>query len=789
MFPSNLLRIVCLAALAATSVWAECPLPTTETLQELVTLAREDRFVNSPNQRVRSRGKIVEVIASSLLKKSESYGLTSFNPVDETDIKWMCGAIREPVVNADRLTANPNQGFDPSLPFKIVDGHFKQSGKTINFFGAFKFTVFPSDSSIESWQDQLGMNLFGGTSGPKWTLPKQHVVVTEYPNLLSQPYGANELLYSAHKLADWMRHAFPDLKREGFGFLHYNIESQHSKDIHAKTIETVMRDLRERHSLPTLLISVANEPAYAGSTGNESDDGAPGATELAWRKWLESDAKTIDEINHRWRPRKPFKHFKQIHVPSYVRAGDASDGETVEIPHAVEKLPEFYDWSRFNNDRLADFLLDLHRQMKTQYPNALYHTKWLSSYPVNSASVAVGLNPVKVMKSMDIVDCDSWILYGGTNVDFAVRWQSALLCQTMMRSLHPKKPLMNSENHFQSNPAKFTDSSSPNATQPGAYFRSTFWLEAIFGLQASFQWTFDFKPFLAENPNSLLNGSAEFDRAEILDAVHQTRMEFAQFRNEINSFQDQTANVAVVLSHASLTREAGLVAKHYGNGNSANRGQVDDNGYFGLSNVADPTTPNCSRVEGHPTHLSAFCDTMFALMQMGKPVDVLMEGTDQDFSAYRAVILPHARYLEGGLVLKLRRAEASGTRIFVMGEAPQFDPYGRLSKATFTKVHQLTLSAGERGAHDHLSKWLKQEKLLPGLVVTDEAGAIPYGIVWRVVERDDQKLVYVMNLTKKSQTVRLSVGGAGLDVIAGTRMKDRFDLRPLEMRLLSVVAQ
>jgi hypothetical protein len=726
--------------------------------QRLVTIAKQAATQSrSRVQRTAVRGKIIARIADELRAKIAAR--EPLNSVDRDDIDWMSTAVREQPPAAESLTADPRQGFDPGKPIQIRNGRLEQQGQPI-----FLFNVMNLDAP---WKSEMGVNLASETFGPFWTLPGpdfDRLRATEFRKpFLENRQVVHETLYAAHRLPKWLRDAYPDLNRCGLGWLGYNIESPAAGRAHQATIQAVLGNAKAKHPFPTLLCCLANEPTYSGRD--------PDTTDAAWRRWLSDHHGSIGALNKRWRTR--YRSFNDVAVPDYITSGRPVGANDVQLPTRGGDLPAFYDWTRFNDERLAGFLLKLREEMNRACPGALYHVKWLSDYPTFSRSVARATNPVPIARAMDLLDSDTWTLYGGPDPDFALSWQRPLLTQTILRSLYPHKPQMNSENHLVSAPRN-EDPSSTRHTQPWSFFRLALWLQAVHNLQASQIWAWDFGTE-GEKRNQDA-GTDLLHRAQGLDALAQAIFEFAGLRREVAELQQQKAEIAVVFSHASFAREAGAIAEAV----------PPTNPQFGNAQVAS----NGDRLPGQATHLSTFCDVMYALMHFGRPVDVVLEESEQDTSHYRAIIVPNAEWIESGLAAKLVKSAANGASLIAVGQKPQFDPYGQrdnaLSPARFEEV---PVPKNTRGAHQFLREWLVRKDLMPQFVPVDSAGQIPYALMWRVIPQSAGHLVFLANLGREAQRVSLKPENRLIDAIDGRPAAPELTLPSLDVRLVRMPSQ
>ncbi len=768
--------------------------------------------------RISIRGRIIENVSDLLLTKCQSG--TGLSNVEIEDIGWMERALNQDLPNAHRLKAPLNDGYNVKLPIEIKNGHLTQEGKQIHFFGSFRFEL-DSDNPIESdgWRKELGMNIVGGAFGPRWSIPRNDWKYrsSTTAHLIEEDYGVRDVVYSSHLLPKWIfgvcanlpngkasqgssKMCLPnDMRYQGYGFLPINISSELTKRANSITISNVLKDYK-RHHFSSLLIDIANEPHYTGA--------APAVTVVGWQKFLTGTAKTKDELdakllelNARWKTH--FGSISEITIPCYIVTGAVTHDDRwtppltrktagtggcnigkITLPTDPSLLPQFYDWVQFNNARLTEYFVGLKAEMKAVYPEALYHLKVDTIYPTNPEGIALGIDPVMLANHLDLLNPDTWTFFGGVDKDFAVVWQPGLFAQTMWKSLAPEKPLINSESHYQAmcNPLDANCSGTPQNygpsqfdSQPWNYLRTAKFLQVINGLEYDFMWQWDGQKEQSK-AEQWKSASSDLDRAQQTDSVVQAHFEFSQYKNEIRAFQDQRPEIAIVLSQASLTREAGRVV------NEALKLKI-------LGNIADPGQPNCTRLPGESTHLSVLCNISYALMQMGTSPAILMEGANQqDALKYKAIIVPNAQYLSADMAEKLQKAASHGVKILVVGAPPTFDPYGRLVRgyaflAHLENLEDLSQVDSERHAHAFFQGWLAKQQLLSPVVVRDSSGQIPYGIYFRVVPQGTENLVFVANLTPEKKSFR--VGSEELiDVLSGKPIGNVIHLGSLGLHFL-----
>jgi hypothetical protein len=156
-----------------------------------------------------------------------------------------------------------------------------------------------------------------------------------------------------------------------------------------------------------------------------------------------------------------------------------------EVPIPGLAQPEFYDYSRFNEERFAAWHQWMGKVIHSLAPQALVHAKIQLEGAVLSRwyhKSSWGVDPELFGESMDLNGNDDIILEPEAGTDWALAWQLQNLGYDIQRSL-AAKPIFNSENHP-------TLDGYTGYVQP-EHFRTALWQGAIHGQGATTIWVWE----------------------------------------------------------------------------------------------------------------------------------------------------------------------------------------------------------------------------------------------------------------------------------------------------------
>ncbi|MDZ8117066.1 alpha-amylase family protein [Pontiella agarivorans] len=460
---------------------------------------------------------------------------------------------------------------------------------------------------------------------------------------------------------------------------------------------------------------LANEPNFATREGGwKAENGVSAHTMAKYKTFLEG------------RYTNDIAYLNSTYGTSYTDFDAARDGMILPIPLALQGSPVWYDWCRFNMDRINDYFEFLKAGTKTHDPgNAPATIKVLGRQFLSERDE--GIDVEYLAKLMDVQGADNKVVpLGMSNLNFkesmswtnryGMKWTTQSTTLDFMRSVSPGKAFYDSEWHGLST-GRWRDFS----MDPG-YVRAAIWMAATHGMRAMQAWYWP-----RDDDGSLRKGDANAMLGSIvtlpaaLDAYGRT-------------FKELNAHAEAVVSLIPETRN--YMIYH------CDEAAIQDEDYLQeLEYVYE------------------------ALKLLNVPVGFVTPSTFSNVTAStHTIIMPPAQFVADDSLAHLQAFEAAGGNIIqVDGPSPSFakDEHGKARGSSGLSLYANVAYSSDTytmaaALEDALSD-LKPE--LPiDISVTDSGGATAYGVLamQSMDPATGNSTVTLINLSKESRTVTLS---------------------------------
>lgn len=388
-----------------------------------------------------------------------------------------------------------------------------------------------------------------------------------------------------------------------------------------------------------------------------------------------------------------------------------ADFASVPIPgNGDYGAPQFYDYCIFNQERFAgwhQWMADVIHEMA---PNVPVHAKVMAWTLANRHHVAHGIDAER-FSDFSQINGNDCIIWGRAGGGWALGWHGQNMQYDLQRSMG-RKPIFNSENHLT------LDGST--CYLPGEHFRTALWQGAIHGQGATTIWVWERttdKDHPAYASTIPFYGNV-MDRPGCAEQVGRTCLDLNRFADEVTALQNAKSPVALVFSMASLIHS--------------------------------------------PRYADALGRAYTALNFCGVNVDFISErqlaaGKGRD---YRLIVLPEVTHLPKAAFDALVGVGAD-TRLVVIGEGPQRDPYGRAfdeAQARFVR-DQCPLPGDadvEKTMWPLFMDLLESADALPEVRVVDARTGEPvWGVEWLAGEIDGRTIVNIVDLLSRPVNVKL----------------------------------
>ncbi len=305
-------------------------------------------------------------------------------------------------------------------------------------------------------------------------------------------------------------------------------------------------------------------------------------------------------------------------------------------------------------------------------------------------------------------DCSMW---PGGGPDWAIQWGTQNMTYDLQRSLN-RKPIFNSENHLTPDGSSYY--------VPPEHFRTALWQGAVHGQGATTIWVWE---RMADPSASWYASTTCFygnvmDRPGCAEAVGRTCLDLNRFAQQVTALEIAKAPVAILYSTASMAR--------------------------------------------NPKHSDIMGRVYSALNFLGVKVDFISERqvAEGKGAQYKLIVLPEATHLPNEAFHAIATLSSS-TRIAVVGEGPQKDPYGNSLMADLIAKKTVIFEAEDgKKMWPRFRTLLQQLGALPEVMVVDAGTGKPaWGIEWLPAQVNGCTVVNLVNFTAKPVEIKIIRSG------------------------------
>lgn len=294
---------------------------------------------------------------------------------------------------------------------------------------------------------------------------------------------------------DWVKEREPQVEMGRSLFTGFDIDNPLMRDVWGTILHRTAEVMRGRRTIQLGYI-FSNEPHWFSESPHwtaqfREMNEISTYTRDGFRRWLdEKYAGNIAALNANW-------------GTSFASFGTVEIG--IPIPSTERGTPRWFDWSRYNMDRVIDWFTHLQTELHSVDPDADTHIKIMPHmFTHNARSHGIDIEQLTELTTMIGDDAQaSPVVPQRGNRDtswtehYAYYWHELALGYDFLESVSPDKIHVNSESHFLSASWFRQLDMSP------AYVRNVYWLATLLGMDANMGW------FWARDPD----GSPE-DRLE-----------------------------------------------------------------------------------------------------------------------------------------------------------------------------------------------------------------------------------------------------------------------------------
>ncbi len=529
----------------------------------------------------------------------------------------------------------------------------------------------------------------------------------------------------------WARKAYPEIEVGHRHFTAYDIDHPGTRQVWQALLRDAVPQFAGKKVTQAGYL-LANEPHWFSATGEWDTGPVSDFTMAKFRRWLAERHGSVDALNALWGTE--FTAFEDVTL-------------VVPVDSKLRGTPVWYDWCRFNMQRVTDWFSFLKSEVRSYDANAKVHIKLIPGHFAKGLR-SHGLDFETLVGLQDIIGCDAKITNAPTRMDkdswndrYACNWRDLSMAYDFFKSVSPEKLFYDSEFHGLST-VHWRD---PNMT--AEYVRCIYWLAHLHGLGMNDTWYWS-RDGNGSPKRQCIDGfhGSTLTQPLVLDAFGRTMKELNAFAPEMVALATQPKRVRLFYSETAAIQD----------------GQYMDRIY----------------------------ESYKALYHRGLPLGfvtgrMLSDATEEMLNEWTTVIVTEADHVTVEELAALSKYVSQGGSVVVSGESSlKSDEYGR--------PHATGLATG--GGHVHHIERMDDgslESLLAvvappvGLKETNATGKS--GCVWRTCPWQDGHLLLVLNLGKSNAHLETTLAPTSCrDLLTDSPHPSAFDLRPFGVKLLHV---
>ncbi len=522
-------------------------------------------------------------------------------------------------------------------------------------------------------------------------------------------------LFFGHRgLPKWLEEKYPELKNGATHYLYYDIDNPKTVEFVKGMIAGSVPEVAGTRAVKMGYL-LANEPHWHTAKGDWALVHPSSFTMAKFRRYLRRVYRTIDRLNAAWRSQ--FRDFDSVSLE-------------VPIDPKLRGTPPYYDWCRFNMERVTDWFRMMKTEIRRYDPHGLVHIKLIPGQ-FRGATRSHGLDFEALSDLEDILGCDAKALtdsgtgskrYLGELAEWGKRyrayWQDMVMIYDFLKSLYPDKLVYDSELHiFETNHWRDLNMD-PN------YIRMILWLGHVRGLGANKAWCWLRNASKWRNNGTMFMGS-NMVQPKVMDA-------YGRAMKELNACSEEVVKLA---------RERRVVRFFYSEASA-----INDATYM----------PRINRCYEVPVHRGWFCgwETARSLQRKGvekvaRECVLILPQVRYATSADRQAVLAFIR--AGGKVVALGsdnlKLDEHAMPVNDLPDLAQFD------NVTFLPEWQ------EEPVARVLEQVLSELKLL-GTCRVKEKNTLGVPVcIWQETSLNGQRILFIANPGKVPATVTVSLRG------------------------------
>lgn len=339
-----------------------------------------------------------------------------------------------------------------------------------------------------------------------------------------------------NEIAGFIKNDYPDIQDGRSEFTGFDIDHPVAREMHAALFKGIVPAFKGKVQ-NRLGYMLTNEPHW-NTVGTWSIVDISARTKAKFADWLKNKHNnSLNDMNSLW-------------GSSHSSFQNAANSIQTPIPSNLRGNPKWFDFLRFNQNRVTNWFKFLVDEIKKHDPDAKTHIKLISGQ-FSGSSRHHGLDFEMLTYITDIhgndADMKNSVLWGNNDWQdkYTVEWFNAVLIYDFMHSIRPNSINYNSEGHF------LTTSGFADMFLEPSYATATRWLSTMHGLDANRSWV-----WLRDNDGSIKDpqfkhGGTVAQQPGVLNAVYKSLMDINSYAEEVSLLQELKAPIRLFYSETS----------------------------------------------------------------------------------------------------------------------------------------------------------------------------------------------------------------------------------------------
>ncbi|MDO6738724.1 beta-galactosidase [Wenyingzhuangia sp. 2_MG-2023] len=537
----------------------------------------------------------------------------------------------------------------------------------------------------------------------------------------------------------------PGFKMREDTFTAYDIDNPGAREMQSFLLEgTVPLMAGKKYS--DLGYMLCNEPHFITTKDGSKTVWASGPvseySKVKFRTWLQNKHNSIADVNSLWGT--SFSDFNDIVID-------------IPIEKALQGTPKWYDWQRFNMDRVTEWYQFLKDEIQKHDPEAKVHLKLIPGmWSGNKRDHGLDMEALTDLSGIIGNDAGSHNAYmWGSTQDWEARynfeWREMCMSYDFFKSVSPNKINFNSEGHFLST-TRFRD-----LHLAPSYARMTYWLAYVQGLNVVQTWLWarqeDSNGVMSIKPQAG-NGYAGSNNQQprIVNAVEATIIDLNAHSEHITALQNVRKPIRIFNTN---------------------------------------TTP-INRDESMNDTFHLYESLFFDGISIGFATENIIK--KQNNSLWDAILVYKTDFVTDNEFNALQGYLDAGGTIIVDAVSLKKNEYGRTRSATLnTNSGGVIISASSVSDFAVKAKNVVTTKQrLPNITLTETNDLNLKGCVWRsYTSSKGEEIISIVNIGKTRASITLGLRGVTNPIICknlltGEKLNTSFEMSPEDVLLLEV---